>query len=63
LAGTYPLSRFLYVYINKKPGADPLVTEFIRFALSKAGQQIVVKDGYFPLTATVVAEQVAKLAP
>src|SRR3954465_1300978 len=46
-SGKYPISRFLYVYINLKPGAatDPLVGEFIRFVLSKGGQQIVIKDG------------------
>lgn len=64
LSGKYPLSRFLYVYINKKPGkpVDPLVGEFIRFVLSKQGQEIVVKDGYFPLPASVVAETLAALA-
>ena len=63
LAGKYPLSRFLYLYINQKPGAkaDPLVTEFIRFALSKAGQQIVTKDGYFPLDAELVQAQLKLL--
>jgi phosphate transport system substrate-binding protein len=53
LSGKYPLSRFLFVYVNKKPG-EPLPTlihEFIRFIESKQGQEIVVKDGYFPLTA------------
>ena len=65
LAGKYPLSRFLYLYINQKPGAkaDSLVTEFIRFVLSKTGQQIVIKDGYLPLSAAMVAEQHALLAP
>jgi phosphate transport system substrate-binding protein len=64
LSGKYPLARFLYVYINKKPGqaADPLVGEFIKFVVSKEGQEIVVKDGYFPLPAAVVAETLAMLA-
>ncbi len=58
-SGKYPLSRFLFVYVNKKPGSpiDPLTGEFLKFALSKAGQQIVVKDGYFPLTAKVAETQ------
>ena len=49
----YPVSRFLYVYINVDParGADPLVREFIRFVLSKNGQDDTIKDGYFPLPA------------
>ena len=38
--GTYPLTRFLYLYVNKAPGKalDPAVKEFLRFVLSKEGQ-------------------------
>ncbi|MFI5180667.1 MAG: PstS family phosphate ABC transporter substrate-binding protein [Thermoanaerobaculia bacterium] len=63
LSGKYPLSRFLNVYVNKAPGKplDPLVREFLSFVLSKEGQEIVVKDGFFPLTSKVVFEEVAKL--
>ena len=52
----YPLSRFLYIYVNKKPGQslDTLTKEFLRFVQSKQGQQIVVKDGYFPLPSQVI---------
>ena len=53
LSGKYPLGRFLYVYVNKKPN-EPLPTlvhEFVRFIESKQGQEVVVKDGYFPLKA------------
>ncbi|MDZ4743945.1 MAG: PstS family phosphate ABC transporter substrate-binding protein [Verrucomicrobiota bacterium] len=47
----YPIARYLYVYINAPPtGVDPLTKEFIRYVLSKQGQEVVVKDGYFPLT-------------
>jgi phosphate transport system substrate-binding protein len=56
LNGTYPLSRYLYVYVNKKPG-QPLAAaerEFLKMALSKQGQQIVEKDGYVPLPAKTV---------
>ena len=64
LARKYPLSRYLYVYVNKAPGKplDPLVKEFAGFVLSKEGQEIVVKDGFFPLTSAVAAEELAKLA-
>ena len=64
LSGKYPLSRFLYVYVNRAPGKplDPLVKEFFGFVLSKEGQEIVVKDGFFPMTAAVVAEETGKLA-
>ena len=51
LSGKYPLARFLYVYVNKAPNQpmQPLTAEFIKFVLSKEGQEIVIKDGYFPL--------------
>ncbi len=62
-AGTYPLARFLLVYVNKKPGEalDPLRGEFLRYVLSKQGQLDVVKDGYFPLTAKLAQKELAKL--
>lgn len=64
LSRKYPLSRYLYVYVNKAPGKalDPLVKEFAGFVLSKEGQENVVKDGFFPLTSAVVAEELAKLS-
>ncbi len=51
VSGEYPLARFLYVYVNKKPGQpmDPLTLEFLKFILSKEGQEVVIKDGYYPL--------------
>jgi phosphate transport system substrate-binding protein len=63
LSGKFPLARFLYIYVNKKPGEpmDKLVHEFIRFVLSKQGQEIVVKDGYFPLPAQAAAEMLAQV--
>jgi phosphate transport system substrate-binding protein len=62
-AGTYPLARFLYVYLNRAPGKalDVLTREFVKLALSKDGQQDVVKDGYFPIPATVAKEELAKI--
>lgn len=55
---TYPISRYLYIYINVNPstGPDPLVREFVRFVLSKNGQDDTAKDGYFPLPAKKAAE-------
>ncbi|MFP5440036.1 MAG: PstS family phosphate ABC transporter substrate-binding protein [Gammaproteobacteria bacterium] len=55
IKGTYPLSRFLYVYVNKAPNKPlpPLEAEFIKLVLSKEGQMTVVKDGYIPLPAKV----------
>ena len=63
LSGKYPLSRFLYVYLNKDPKKpiDPLTREFLKFVLSKEGQEIVVKDGFLPLTAKMEGEETSKL--
>ena len=62
-SGKYPLGRFLYVYVNKAPNKPlpPLEREFIRMILSRTGQAVVVKDGYIPLPAKVVAAQLAKI--
>lgn len=62
-SGEYALSRFLYVYVNKDPraGLEPLIKEFLRMVLSAEGQNVVVKDGYYPLTAAVVTEELAQL--
>jgi phosphate transport system substrate-binding protein len=61
--GKYPLGRFLFIYVNFKPGTelDPLRREFIRFVFSKQGQESVVKDGYFPVNAKIAGEEMAKL--
>ena len=62
-AGTYPMSRFLYVYINHKPNTDldPLRREFVRYILSRSGQEVVVKDGYYPLTPRIVEDTMKKM--
>lgn len=63
LSGDYPLARFLLVYVNKKPGqpADKLTAEFLRFVLAKAGQEVVVKDGYFPMPVDMIEAELKKL--
>ena len=63
LGGKYPLARFLYVYVNKEPNQplDPLTQEFLKFVLSKEGQEIVVKDGYYPMSTALVAAERTKL--
>jgi phosphate transport system substrate-binding protein len=63
ISGEYPLSRYLYVYVNKAPNKllSPLDREFLKLVLSKTGQEVVVKDGYIPLPAKVVERQMAKL--
>ncbi|BDU76960.1 PstS family phosphate ABC transporter substrate-binding protein [Mesoterricola sediminis] len=60
LNGKYPLARYLYIYFNPKSG-DPLVREFLKFVLSRKGQEIVVKDGYYPLPKKVIDQNLALL--
>ena len=61
--GSYPLWRHLYLYVNKAPNKplDPLVKEFLKFVYSREGQQVVVKDGFFPLSAAVLEKELKKL--
>lgn len=61
--GKYPLSRFLYIYVNKHPNKPlpPKEAEFMKMLLSETGQKIVEKDGYVPLPARVVALEHRKL--
>jgi phosphate transport system substrate-binding protein len=63
VAGDYPLARFLYIYINKNPRQplDSLTFQFLRFINTKQGQEIVVRDGYFPLPATAAETTVRGL--
>ena len=58
-SGEYPLSRFLNLAINYKPGSqlDPLRAEYIKYIFSQQGQQDVVKEGYYPVTAEIAREQ------
>ena len=60
----YPLSRVIYIYVNRRPGQplDPKVREFLKFVLSKQGQDDVVKEGIFlPLPTAMVREELKKL--
>lgn len=63
LSGKYPLSRYLFIYVNKHPNESlpPLEAEFLKMVLSKTGQMVVVKDGYIPLPAKVVNKYLPKL--
>ncbi|WP_428772327.1 PstS family phosphate ABC transporter substrate-binding protein [Vibrio sp.] len=67
LSGRYPLSRYLYLYVNKHPARalPPLQAEFIRFIFSHQGQTLVAKEGYVPLSADYAQRELAKvgLAP
>jgi len=58
-SGEYPLARFLLLYVNRKPGVplDPLRHEFIKYVLSREGQEAVIKDGYLPLPPGIMSEE------
>lgn len=61
---SYPLSRYVYIYVNLKPGEKlpPKVKEFLRAVLSREGQQQVSNDAvYLPLQPHVVREELARL--
>jgi phosphate transport system substrate-binding protein len=62
-SGAYPLARFLFVYVNKTPGKalDPLTREFVKLIVSRDGQEGVIKDGYFPVPATIAKEELNKV--
>ena len=62
-SGAYPMARFLFVYINKAPGKplDPLTREFIKVIVSRDGQEGVIKDGYFPIPASIAKEELSKI--
>lgn len=63
VTGKYPLSRFLYVYVNKHPNKplSPLQAEFLKMVLSQQGQAIVKKDGYIPLPVKVINKELKTL--
>ena len=62
-SGDYPLARFLYVYLNKNPNQelDPLRKEFVKYVFSKQGQQVVVKDGFFPVSSDIAQKDMGAL--
>lgn len=59
----YPLYRFLYLAVNKEPNVelDPLRREFIRYLFSREGQEVVIKDGYLPLSAAQARTELEKV--
>ncbi|MDB6128301.1 MAG: Phosphate transporter substrate-binding protein PhoT family [Verrucomicrobia bacterium] len=61
---TYPLSRYVYIYVNRPPGKplEPKIKEFLKLVLSQQGQHVVAEEGVFmPLLPEVVQEELAKL--
>ena len=63
VSGKYPLARFLYLYINQAPGKplEPIVAEFVKLIYTKEGQEVVVKDGYDPVSAEIARQELAKI--
>lgn len=64
LSGDYPIARFLYLYVNVDPQqglTDPLRSEFVKLIFSKQGQEVVAKDGYFPVPTSVAREDLEML--
>ena len=65
-SGRYPLSRLIYFNFNRAPGQpiDPVLLEFLRFVLSREGQQVVLEHGIFlPLRADQVMRSRAMIDP
>ena len=60
-AGTYPLDRFLLIYARLP--LEPWVREYLRFGLSREGQELIARGtlGYLPLNAAELAAERAKL--
>ena len=60
---TYPLSQFLYIYLNKAPGRTPapIEREFLRLVLSSKGQALVGNNGFMPMGGQAAMEELAKL--
>jgi phosphate transport system substrate-binding protein len=63
LSGDYPIARYLYIYLNKKPSEqlDTLRSEFIKYVLSKDGQTQTEMGGSYPITNAIREEDLKKL--
>jgi phosphate transport system substrate-binding protein len=62
--GRYPLAREFYIYLNKAPGKplDAATTEFLRFVLSRDGQQTMIESGVFALSKSEVDRGLSALS-
>lgn len=62
--GTYPLARYIPAVIDREPGRpiDPKLKEFLRYLLSREGQEVIVRDHrYLPLSVAAAAKEARKL--
>jgi phosphate transport system substrate-binding protein len=62
-SGNYPIARYLYVYLNKKPNEqiDPLCSEFIKYIVSREGQTQTEMAGDYPITNAIREEDLNRL--
>jgi phosphate transport system substrate-binding protein len=64
-AGVYPFDRYVYLYVRRKPGKplDPWIRDYLRLALSPAGQAAIAASGlgYGPLNPREIAKELFKL--
>lgn len=63
--GSYPLSRTIPAVVDRPPGMPvaPRPREFLRFLLSREGQEMINRDGrYLPLSRELVRAQLRDLA-
>ncbi len=60
---SYPLARFLYIYVNRRPDTpmSPLEAEFLKLVLSRDGQTVVARNGHIPLPFEIVERELEKL--
>jgi phosphate transport system substrate-binding protein len=63
LSGEYPLARPLYLAFNRDPAAplSNLQREFLTFVLGPIGQEVVKREGYYPLPAASLAQELEKI--
>lgn len=61
----FPLVRIIPAFVNRVPGRplEPAVREFLRFMLSREGQQALIEEtGYLPISREIIERQLAQLA-
>lgn len=63
ISGRYPLARPLYLYFNRSADGrpDPDTAAFLRFVLGPAGQDLIRRQGLFPLPPPQANEQSRQL--
>ncbi|WP_447980502.1 PstS family phosphate ABC transporter substrate-binding protein [Candidatus Nitrospira bockiana] len=61
--GSYPLSRFVYLYVDKPPGESlpPAVKEFLMFTNSREGQAAALAAGFYTLREEHVAGNLSQI--